>query len=45
MNSNCPKNGQSKDQRFVQNTMENWDEKSKQLPNLANGQGIIIWSN
>ena len=31
-----------RDQRFVKNTMENWDnEESKQLPNFANGQGIV----
>jgi hypothetical protein len=31
-----------RDQRFVKNTMENWDnEEAKQLPNFANGQGIV----
>ena len=31
-----------RDQRFVKNTMENWDdEQAKQLPNFANGQGIV----
>ena len=31
-----------RDQRFVKNTMENWDnEEAKQLPSFANGQGIV----
>ena len=31
-----------RDQRFVKNTMENWDnEVARQLPNFANGQGIV----
>ena len=31
-----------RDQRFVKNTMENWDdEEAKQLPNFADGQGIV----
>ena len=30
------------DQRFVKNTMENWDDEvARQLPNFANGQGIV----
>ncbi len=31
-----------RDQRFVKNTMENWDDEvARQLPNFANGQGIV----
>ena len=31
-----------RDQNFVKKTMENWDnEEAKQLPNFANGQGIV----
>ena len=31
-----------RDQRFVENTMENWDDEvARQLPNFANGQGIV----
>lgn len=31
-----------RDQNFVKKTMENWDnEEARQLPNFANGQGIV----